>query len=434
MKPINSRALALNVFIKLSILIIEINADLQYKKDTEIEMLSRLLYDKLGIDNNSSMRHISKRSIDSNEPHSHIHMYKLYNNYNRNKIKNTFQDFSTPYNIIRSFHGSSKCNINATRCNNGQIKTYMLNKNYFNKAKYAQVISINEVVEFDLNKIDLSKEKFSNAELNLKLELAKLIKKNDFISINKNKTDKHFNELSLKFTISNKELAQKFNKKLRASFEYKVDELIKNLIKEKTFKFNLEKLLKYYLANSFKANNGKLELDINLSIEFKSGLKKYELNSNINKLEHFSTNKPLLVIYLLDDSNSNLSFESSPLHQTSNKLSLNKQNENNNKCNKRELIIDFKELGLDKYIVEPKYLKTHYCDGSCNLPIDDNFRGENHAILQSLASRFKRYNFLPKICCTPSKVSSRLFLFLDNDNSLVLKKIDDVVVDSCSCQ
>lgn len=85
--------------------------------------------------------------------------------------------------------------------------------------------------------------------------------------------------------------------------------------------------------------------------------------------------------------------------------------------------------------MEPKYLESFYCDGSCDLPLEDNSKASNNAILRALASRLDKYaDFLPKVCCVPSKLGSKVFLLADETGALVLKKIDNIIVESCSCQ
>jgi bone morphogenetic protein 3/3B len=103
-------------------------------------------------------------------------------------------------------------------------------------------------------------------------------------------------------------------------------------------------------------------------------------------------------------------------------------------CAKRPFTIDFRELGWDHMIIEPKYLSSFYCAGSCDLPLDDSVAPTNHAILIALTGRLRRYDYLPTVCCKPNKLTSKMFLFVDEYNNFVIKKLNDLIVDSCSCQ
>ena len=107
----------------------------------------------------------------------------------------------------------------------------------------------------------------------------------------------------------------------------------------------------------------------------------------------------------------------------------------NNKCSRQRLTIDFADLGWNSVIIEPKYLQSYFCGGSCDLPLDGQVSNK-HAILQALAKRHSQanYGFLPSTCCTPSKYTSNLFLVLDENDQMVVKKLEDVVVQACACQ
>ena len=172
-------------------------------------------------------------------------------------------------------------------------------------------------------------------------------------------------------------------------------------------------------------NLNNIKLDVKLNVEFISGLKACELNKNLKYLSDLFIDKPLLTIYSKDIGSSKLLFDNSNQSMTKFKSS---------KCERKMLTIDFRELGWDHVIIEPKILKTYYCDGKCNIPLDDSSNVSNHAILQSLLGQTNQFNYLPKVCCTPSKYKSHFFLILDENDSIALKKLDDIIVDSCSCK
>ncbi|XP_051163685.1 protein 60A-like [Leptopilina boulardi] len=101
-------------------------------------------------------------------------------------------------------------------------------------------------------------------------------------------------------------------------------------------------------------------------------------------------------------------------------------------CRKETLYVSFRDLSLDNIIIAPKGYDAFYCNGPCNYPLNFNMNATNHAIIQSFIN-LKYPDRAPKPCCAPSKTSTIHVIFRTSEDTLVIKKREDMTVDSCGC-
>ena len=101
-------------------------------------------------------------------------------------------------------------------------------------------------------------------------------------------------------------------------------------------------------------------------------------------------------------------------------------------CNRKEFHIDFKELGSFRdWIIAPETLDAFSCDGRCSFPLGAG--ATKHAMIQALV-HLKADKSIPEPCCVPAKLSPISVLYYVDENTPLLKKLENMVVDKCSCQ
>ena len=106
-------------------------------------------------------------------------------------------------------------------------------------------------------------------------------------------------------------------------------------------------------------------------------------------------------------------------------------------CQRRELYIDFKDIGWSDFIVAPTGYDAFHCLGRCEFPITQEQRPTNHATVQSLVQHMglsAPEDRVQRPSCVPSALGSLHVLFLPDDNSVVLKKYMGMVAEECGCQ
>ncbi|XP_069745664.1 protein DVR-1 isoform X2 [Narcine bancroftii] len=102
-------------------------------------------------------------------------------------------------------------------------------------------------------------------------------------------------------------------------------------------------------------------------------------------------------------------------------------------CKRRRLHIQFKDVGWQHWIIAPQGYMANYCHGECPYPLSESLNGTNHAILQTLVHSTDP-GHTPQPCCVPIKLSPISMLYYDNNENVVLRHYDDMVVDECGCR
>lgn len=313
------------------------------------------------------------------------------------------------YNIIRSFESQfTQC----ANCNS-KLQTFQLRTKRF---KLNQQLLLRDNFKFNLNYFNEQHkpEHLVKSELELKFDFKNLIAFNEYANVN------NYNELKIDLYLNGK-LVNLLN------FNSTLTGIRTKLARLQIHKINIMKLM----LNSFNLKQ-EFKLSLILKVKFKTTTKAAKLNGKFKKISDFLVKNPVVIAYSRDF----FINTSTPTvtNQNNAPLMTKFKQTTANQCGKKAFTISFREFGWDNVIIEPKYLSSFYCAGSCDLPLDDSLQPTNHAILISLASRLKRFNYLPSVCCKPAKLASRMFMFVDDHDNIVIKKIDNIIVESCSCQ
>ncbi|XP_051568906.1 growth/differentiation factor 5-like [Myxocyprinus asiaticus] len=103
------------------------------------------------------------------------------------------------------------------------------------------------------------------------------------------------------------------------------------------------------------------------------------------------------------------------------------------RCNRKQLHVNFKEMGWDDWIIAPLEYEAFHCDGICDFPIRSHLEPTNHAIIQTLMNSMDSRS-IPPTCCVPTRLSPISILYIDSANNVVYKQYEDMVVESCGCR
>ncbi|KAG7326680.1 hypothetical protein KOW79_010081 [Hemibagrus wyckioides] len=103
------------------------------------------------------------------------------------------------------------------------------------------------------------------------------------------------------------------------------------------------------------------------------------------------------------------------------------------RCNRKQLHVNFKEMGWDDWIIAPLEYEAFHCDGVCDFPIRSHLEPTNHAIIQTLMNSMDSH-LTPPTCCVPTRLSPISILYIDSANNVVYKQYEDMVVESCGCR
>ncbi|XP_045926964.1 growth/differentiation factor 10 [Micropterus dolomieu] len=103
-------------------------------------------------------------------------------------------------------------------------------------------------------------------------------------------------------------------------------------------------------------------------------------------------------------------------------------------CSRRNLRVDFADIGWSEWVIAPKAFDAYYCAGTCGFPMPKVARPSNHATIQSIVRAVGIIPGVPEPCCVPEKMSPLAVLFQDESRNPVLKVYPNMSVQSCSCR
>ncbi|XP_069464379.1 bone morphogenetic protein 2 [Ambystoma mexicanum] len=135
--------------------------------------------------------------------------------------------------------------------------------------------------------------------------------------------------------------------------------------------------------------------------------------------------RPLLVTFGHDG-------KGHPLHRREKRQARQRQRKRlKSNCRRHPLYVDFSDVGWNDWIVAPPGYHAFYCHGDCPFPLADHMNSTNHAIVQTLVNSVNAN--IPKACCVPTELSAISMLYLDENEKVVLKNYQDMVVEGCGC-
>ncbi|KAH9518597.1 Bone morphogenetic protein 5 [Bulinus truncatus] len=106
---------------------------------------------------------------------------------------------------------------------------------------------------------------------------------------------------------------------------------------------------------------------------------------------------------------------------------------NRRSCSRYEMFVDFEEIGWSGWIISPNSYNAYHCAGECPFPLGQSQKPTNHATVQSIVHALNVVKDVGTPCCVPNKLYSISLLYFDDNENVILKQYDDMVVASCGC-
>ncbi|XP_008280602.1 bone morphogenetic protein 3B [Stegastes partitus] len=103
-------------------------------------------------------------------------------------------------------------------------------------------------------------------------------------------------------------------------------------------------------------------------------------------------------------------------------------------CSRRNLRVDFADIGWSEWVIAPKAFDAYYCAGTCGFPMPKVTRPSNHATIQSIVRAVGIIPGVPEPCCVPESMNPLAVLYQDESRNPVLKIYPNMSVQSCSCR
>ncbi|XP_041659594.1 inhibin beta A chain-like [Cheilinus undulatus] len=105
-------------------------------------------------------------------------------------------------------------------------------------------------------------------------------------------------------------------------------------------------------------------------------------------------------------------------------------------CCKRQFYVDFKDIGWSDWIIAPSGYHANYCEGDCpnhmaslggsslsfHSTVINHYRLRGHGAFQNIRS-----------CCVPTRLRAMSMLYFNEEQKIVKKDVQDMIVDECGC-
>jgi hypothetical protein len=234
----------------------------------------------------------------------------------------------------------------------------------------------------------------------------------------------HDNEMNLKSFFQTK-MSLKLNKEEKV--ELKKGKFIKKLKLNNKLKFKLLNFIDVYeLINDNNDNKGVKTAQIYFNYYSDSNS-----HNKLNKKEKRQINQSYLPSpfdVLLKNAN----------YSSEIMFPLQKNNYSQQQCELKSILIDFDDLNLSDWIIEPKQFQSNYCSGQCT-SLNDKILNHitNYAYLQTFLNKLSinEYNTPPSVCCSAVGTKSLPIHYVDvNSVDHVIKILPDMIVNECACR
>ncbi|XP_042315403.1 nodal homolog [Sceloporus undulatus] len=101
-------------------------------------------------------------------------------------------------------------------------------------------------------------------------------------------------------------------------------------------------------------------------------------------------------------------------------------------CRRVDLLISFEKIGWNSWVIYPKQYNAFRCEGTCPVPLNDDFQPSNNAYMQSVL----KYHYperVPAACCIPVRLSPLSLLYYE-EGRVSIGHHEDMIVEECGCR
>uniref|UniRef100_A0A8C3A3N1 Inhibin subunit beta Ab n=1 Tax=Cyclopterus lumpus TaxID=8103 RepID=A0A8C3A3N1_CYCLU len=105
-------------------------------------------------------------------------------------------------------------------------------------------------------------------------------------------------------------------------------------------------------------------------------------------------------------------------------------------CCKRQFYVNFKDIGWNDWIIAPSGYHANYCEGDC-LNHMAGFSGSSLSFHSTVINHYRMRGYSPfqnmKSCCVPTRLRAMSMLYYNEEQKIIKKDIQDMIVDECGC-
>ncbi|KAK5860547.1 hypothetical protein PBY51_022012 [Eleginops maclovinus] len=105
-------------------------------------------------------------------------------------------------------------------------------------------------------------------------------------------------------------------------------------------------------------------------------------------------------------------------------------------CCKRQFYVNFKDIGWNDWIIAPSGYHANYCEGDCPNHMS-SFSGSALSFHSTVINHYRMRGHGPfqniRSCCVPTRLRAMSMLYYNEEQKIIKKDIQNMIVDECGC-
>ncbi|XP_048858115.1 inhibin subunit beta Ab [Brienomyrus brachyistius] len=105
-------------------------------------------------------------------------------------------------------------------------------------------------------------------------------------------------------------------------------------------------------------------------------------------------------------------------------------------CCKKQFHVNFKDIGWNDWIIAPTGYHANYCEGDCPSHVA-SITGSSLSFHSTVINHYRMRGYSPftniKSCCVPTRLRAMSMLYYNEEQKIVKKDIQNMIVEECGC-
>lgn len=105
-------------------------------------------------------------------------------------------------------------------------------------------------------------------------------------------------------------------------------------------------------------------------------------------------------------------------------------------CCKRQFYVNFRDIGWNDWIIAPSGYHANYCEGDCPNHMA-SISGSSLSFHSTVINHYRMRGYSPfqniKSCCVPTRLRAMSMLYYNEEQKIIKKDIQNMIVEECGC-
>ncbi|KAM8822101.1 LOW QUALITY PROTEIN: inhibin beta A chain-like [Synchiropus picturatus] len=106
-------------------------------------------------------------------------------------------------------------------------------------------------------------------------------------------------------------------------------------------------------------------------------------------------------------------------------------------CCKRQFFVNFKDIGWSDWIIAPSGYHANYCEGECPAHAAGGAGGASLSFHSTVINHYRLRGYGPfqdvRSCCVPTRLRAMSMLYYNEEQKIIKKDIQNMIVEECGC-